>query len=112
MKNLTILIFCLFCFETFAKTIEVDVLKTEIGIEDQNFNKTLCLTVVRVPHNGALLGLVEDIRDCFYARQANKSQDHKLRINLKNFKNLKADALAFHLQKIDTQLMFLFSEGE
>ena len=112
MKNLTILIFCLFCFQSFAQEIEVDILSTEIGIEDQHFKPSLCLTVVRVPTSGALIGVIEDIRDCFYTRKANKASTSKMKIDLTALKSIKSPALGSHLQKMDSQLEFLFSEGE
>ena len=112
MKNLTILIFCLFCLDSFAKEIEVDVLSSEVGIEDQHFKPTLCLTIIRVPSTGNLIGIVEDIRDCFYTRQAKKAPTSKLSIDLLTLKSIKSHSLGSHLQKMDTQLEFLFSEGE
>ena len=112
MKNLTILIFCLFCLDSFAQEIEVDVISTEVGIEDQHFNPTLCLTIIRVPSTGTLIGIIEDIRDCFYTRKAKKAATSKLSIDLTNLKKIKSHSLGPHLQKIDPQLEFLFSEGE
>lgn len=112
MKNILILIFCLLSFNSFAKSIEVDVISAEFGVEDHFQNKTLCLTVVRVPANGELIGLVEDIQDCFYARTAKRSPDHKIRVDLKKLRAFTVHELQTHLQTLDTQLKFLFSEGE
>ena len=112
MKNTLILIVCLFSLNSFAKSVEVDVLSADFGIADHQQNKTLCLTVVRVPATGDLLGVVEGIHDCFYARSAKKSADHKIHLDLKKLKSLSIPELHDHLQTIDTQLKFLFSEGE
>ncbi|MBA2405221.1 MAG: hypothetical protein H0V66_10655 [Bdellovibrionales bacterium] len=112
MKNILILIVCFFCLNSFAKAVEVDVISAEFGVADHQQNKTLCLTVVRVPQNGALLGVVEGIHDCFYARSAKKSPDHKIQLDIKKLSPVTLPELQDHLQTIDTQLKFLFSEGE
>lgn len=112
MKNLLILLACLFSLNSFSKTVEVDVLSYEFGVEDHQQGKTLCLTVVRIPESGALLGVVEDIGDCFYARSAKKSQDHKIQLNLKDLRRFSLPELRDHLQTLDAQLEFLFSDGE
>lgn len=112
MKSLFILLFCLLSVDGFAKTLEVDVLSAEYGVEDHLQKKTLCLTVVRLPSNGELLGVVEDIGDCFYARMAKRSPDHKIRLNVQNLRSLEMPELHDHLQSLDTQLKFLFSDGE
>lgn len=90
----------------------MDVLSADYGVEDHHQKKTLCLTVVRVPATGMLLGVVEGIEDCFYARSARKSPDHKIQIDLKKLKSFTIPALRDHLQTRDAQLKFLFSEGE
>ena len=112
MKNILILIICLFCLNSFAKSVEVDVLSAEFGVEDHFQNKSLCLTVVRIPSNGALLGVVESIQDCFYARSAKKSHNHKILMDIKKLRAFTIPELHDHLQTLDTQLKFLFSEGE
>jgi hypothetical protein len=112
MKNILILVFCLLSFNSFAQTLEVDILSAEFGVEDYHHNKTLCLTVVRVPSTGALLGIVEDIHDCFIARAAKKSPNHKLRVDLKRLIKYPSPQMRQHLQTIDAQLEFLFSDGE
>lgn len=112
MKNIIILIVCFFAFNTLAKPVEVDVISAELGVEDHEQKKTLCLTVVRVPQTGALLGVVEGIYDCYYARTAKKSPDHKISIDLKKLKSFQVRELRDHLQSMDAQLKFLFSAGE
>lgn len=109
MKNLIILIFCLFAYSAFAST-EVDVLSAEFGVEDDAQRKTLCLTTVRVPSNGKLLGIVEDIYDCYYARLGKKN--HTLQLAMKKLKKIDDPNLRDHLQRMDAQLEFYFSDEE
>lgn len=95
-----------------AKKVEVDVLSSEIGVHDHNNRKTLCLTVVRVPKAGNLLGLVEDIGDCFYARKAKKLNKNRMVVELDSFKQIEHRELRKHLQTTDAQLKFYISTGE
>lgn len=110
MKNLLIFIFSFLSLN--ALSAEVDVISAELGVQDHLERKTLCLTVVRVPQNGALLGVVESIEDCFYARKARQSPNHKIHIDLPSLRPLEVVELKAHLQTLDTQLKFLFSPGE
>lgn len=110
MKNFLILIFCLLSWNAFS--MELDVLSSEFPLEDQDQRKTLCLTVVRVPASGKLLGIVEDITDCFYARKARKIQGQKLDVETSYLKKIMDKKLGQHLQRIDPQLEFYFSDGE
>lgn len=112
MKNILILIVCLFAYNSFAKTTEVDVLSAEFGVEDESLKKSLCLTVIRLPANGELIGVVEHIQDCFYARLARRAQRHTISIELGKLKTFSDTSLERHLQNLDGQLRFLFSEGE
>lgn len=113
MKNLIILIFCFFAFNSFAiTTIEVDVISAEFGVEDYDHRKTLCLTTVRVPKNGKLMGVVESLEDCFYARTAKKSVNNKLKLAVKGLKKIDHPEMREHLQRLDTQLEFYYSDGE
>lgn len=109
MKNLIILLFCLFAYSALA-SVEVDVLSAEFGVEDETQRKTLCLTTVRVPANGKLLGIVEDMHDCFYARMGKKN--HTLELAVKKLKKIDDPNLRDHLQRMDAQLEFYFSEEE
>lgn len=109
MKNLIILLFCLFAYSAIATT-EVDVLSAEFGVEDDSQNKTLCLTTVRIPTSGKLLGIVEDIHDCYYARLGKKNQTLKLAV--KKLKKIDDPNLRDHLQRMDAQLEFYFSDEE
>jgi prolyl-tRNA editing enzyme YbaK/EbsC (Cys-tRNA(Pro) deacylase) len=112
MKNILILIVFFLSYQAFAKSVEVDVLSAEFGVEDHTRAKTLCLTVVRVPQTGALLGVVESIEDCFYARQAKRATSNRITMNLTKLQKLEMMYLGRHLQSMDTQLEFLFSDGE
>lgn len=111
MKNIIILLFCLISFNAFSAT-EVDVLSAEYPVEDFDQRKTLCLTKVRLPSDGSLLGIVESIEDCFYARMAKKSPDHKILLNVRKLHKINHPEMAEHLQKLDGQLEFYFSEGD
>ncbi len=106
----TLILTSLVLFSLNSQATEVDVVSAEFGVEDQAQNKTLCLTVVRVPKNGKLLGVVEGIEDCFYARKGKKNP--RLTLNLKSLKPIAETDLLQHLQTLDTQLKFYFSQGE
>jgi hypothetical protein len=110
MKNILILVFAFMSFESFAHPVEVEVISAEFGVEDHKYNKSLCLTVARVPKTGELLGLVEGIYDCFYTRKAKKAP--RIKVELSEFKKIELPELQSHLQSLDTQLKFLFSQGE
>lgn len=111
MKNIIILLFCLFSYSAFAN-VTVDVISAEYPVEDYLNRKTLCLTVVRVPQTGDLLGVVEDIGDCFYARAAKKSRNNKIKLPLNKLAKITDPEMKEHLQRMDTQLKFYFSDGE
>lgn len=111
MKNFLILLFCLLSFNAFS-AIEVDVLSADYAVEDFDQRKTLCLTVVRLPFSGKLLGVVESIQDCFYARMAKKSHDHKIHLDIRKLHKIDHPEMAEHLQKLGGQLEFYFSDGE
>ncbi len=110
MKNIIILIFFLISFNTFSSTTEVDVISAEFGVEDYNHRKSLCLTVVRVPKSGSLLGIVESLEDCFYARTAKKN--NRIHLAVKKLQKIDEPEMREHLQRMDTQLEFYFSDGE
>ncbi len=112
MKNLLIFIFCLFSFLSFAKAADVEVINAEYGVPDHLGNRSLCVTAVRLPGKGVLLGVVESIQDCFYARQARKSSNRIIRLDLRRLRPVGIPALNAHLQSLDSHLKFLFSDGE
>jgi hypothetical protein len=92
--------------------LEVDILTVELGLADHQRQPTLCLTVIRLPDSGELLGIVEDIWDCYYARSAKKSRDGRLMLKTTGLLPLSHPELRAHLQRLDGQLQFYFSEGE
>jgi hypothetical protein len=98
--------------DLWAKNIKVEVISAEYPVEDHLQNKTLCLTIVRVPKTGRLLGVVENIYDCFYARTAARFPNRALIINTRLLSKVEMPELEYHLQRIDGQLEFYFSEGE
>lgn len=113
MKYLILVVLSFFQTPVFANTIiEVDVINAEYLVEDEQSNKSLCLTVVRVPRNGNLLGIVESVSDCYYARLANSNPGLPLEIDLSELSPIEHSSLRRHLQKMDSQLKFYFSEGE
>ncbi len=89
------------------KTLEVDVISYELGALDQEQQKTLCLTVVRVPQNGKLLGIVEDLYDCFYARAAKRAP--RVRVLFHQLTKLQDKGLLLHLQSREPNLEFYLS---
>lgn len=105
MKNLIVVALSLFSLNLFA--FEAEVISAEFMVENE-----LCLTIVRVPATGELLGVVEDIRDCFYARLAKKNPHLPLELHDKYLLPLTHKELLQYLQTMDAQLKFYFSEGE
>ena len=107
MKTALILLSLVFSLSSFA--IEVDVISAEIGVADEAGLPELCLTIVRVPENAALVGIVETKYDCFYTRQAKKNP--RIEVNHK-FMSPVETGLLQHLQSRDPSLEFVFSEAE
>lgn len=95
----------------FAAT-EVDVLSHEFGFEDINQKKSLCLTVVRFPKNGKVMGILETIEDCYYARLADDSKSQRISINMKDLKKISNKDMKNYLQTLSGELEFYFSEVE
>jgi len=112
MKSLLIISLFLLASPVFAQKLELEIVSAEFGVEDEAHNKTLCLTVLRVPESGELLGVVESIQDCFYARLAHRVPNNRLTLDLRFLSPLQYPELMAHLQKLDTQLKFYFSEGD
>ncbi len=107
MKNIIILLFCLFSYSAFSQ-VSVDIISAEYPVEDYEGNPSLCLTVVRTT-SGQLLGIVEPIEDCFYARKARKASSNRLTIFPKDLAKIPVGRLQLHLQRIDAQLEFYYS---
>ncbi len=110
MKTLLTCLFILIASQAFAS--EVEILSHELGLADQNNAKTLCLTIIKVPETEEVFGVLESIEDCYYARQARRSPDHKIDLDLDLLSPVTHPELLQHLQNLDGQLKFLFSEGE
>ena len=89
--------------------VEVDVINAEFGLEDEAGNPQLCLTVVRLPKTGAVVGIVESLYDCFYTRQAKKHP--RIQVYFKRLSKPDSGLLQ-HLQSRDASLEFLYSDGE
>lgn len=109
MKNFILLITTLFALNSFGA--EVEVVSAELGVEDYNQERTLCLTIVKVPETASLLAVVEDIGDCFYGLKAHRGES-LLNIDLDKLQVIHHPELREHLQKRLTQLEFYFSDGE
>ncbi len=107
MKTILLLLTLLFSYASFSA--EVDVINAEFGVEDEAGRPELCLTVVRIPRTGAVMGIVETMYDCFYARQGKKNA--RLDVDLKALTKIEPSLLS-HLQSRDSSLEFLFSDGE
>ena len=107
MKNIVILLFCLFSYSAFSQ-VSVDIISAEYPVEDYTGKPSLCLTVVRTTA-GKLIGIVEPIEDCFYARKARHTVGNRLTIFTKDLTKIQAGKLQQHLQSMDTQLEFYYS---
>ncbi len=95
-----------------AASLHLEVLDVEIGFKDYDGQPTLCLTRAVEVGTGRSIGLVEDITDCYWARQARASQGVLLYIPAKDFSPLVDDAMSSHLQAFDSQLEFLWSTAD
>lgn len=109
MKTILLLIAFLFSYSPLSYSGEVDVISAEFGVEDEAGKPELCVTVVRVPWTGAVLGIVETLYDCFYTRQAKKNP--RIEVNLKTLIR-PGPGLLQHLENQDSGLQFLYSDPE
>lgn len=107
MKTFLLLTALFFSYSSFSS--EVDVVSAEFGVDDEAGKPELCMTVVRIPESGAVLGIVESLYDCFYTRQAKKHA--RIDVNLKSLTRIEPSLLT-HLQNQDSSLEFFFSDGE
>lgn len=112
MKKLIFIMCCLMSSAIYGKNIEVEVFSTHIGIEDYQKNKTLCLTVIKNHLNPSLLGIVEDIYDCYYARKAKNSPSRSIIVDIGKLRPIEETELLTHLRNMDRNLEYLFSDGE
>lgn len=112
MKAFFIIMLCFISLQAKAKRVNVDVLSVELGVMDHLGNKTLCLTVVRVPSSGELLGLVEDIYSCYYGRAASKAKNNRLHVEMKELRDFSVNELKDYFQALDSQLKFYYIDTE
>lgn len=108
--------FVLFCATLSAQAaalqLRVQVIDAQFGVEDSAGQKTLCLTVARDVESSRLVGVVEDITDCYWARQAHRTPEKILSLPRKDLKPVSDPALLQRLQGFDSQLEFLWSSAE
>ena len=95
-----------------ADTMKLEVIDTQIGVNDYTDRPTLCITVARDLVDGKLLGIVEDITECFWTRKARRNTSHTLEIPRKELKKLQDEDMQLHLQAFDSQLEFLWSSND
>ncbi len=96
----------------FAANLEAEVIDTQVGLNDYTERATLCLTVVREVNTGKLYGIVEDITDCFYTRQARRAPEALLTVPTKMLQRMNDSEMLHHLQAFDSQLEFLWSTAD
>jgi len=94
------------------RMLEVQVINVDIGLNDYTDRPTLCLVTAREVSSGRLVGLLEDIGDCFYARQARRSPEKNLRIPGADLSPVKEKEMLQHLQAFDSQLEFFWSSAD
>lgn len=112
MKAFFIIMLCFISLQAKAKRVNVDVLSVELGALDHLGKKTLCLTVVRVPASGELLGLVEDIYACHYGRAANKAKTNRINVEMRELRDFSVMELKDYFQALDSQLKFYYVDNE
>lgn len=110
MKTLIAII--TFAFALSVQAAQLEVMDAQIGVLDYTNRPTLCLTVVRDLETNELLGIVEDITDCFYARKALRNPSMILELHDNAFRKMDAGKMLIHLQEIDPALKFLWSNHE
>lgn len=97
-------------FEARAGVIRAEVVDASIGVNDWAGQPTLCVVVVRDVRSQALMGLVEDITDCYWTRQARRQR--VLRLPSDAFAPVNDERMAQHLQGFDSQLEFFWSNAD
>jgi hypothetical protein len=93
-----------------AGFIRAEVQDVTIGALDWEGRPTLCVVVVKDLQSQELLGLIEDITDCYWARQAKHQKI--LRVPVDAFAPLDNTAMLQHLQALDSQLEFFWSTAD
>ncbi|MBY0515826.1 MAG: hypothetical protein K2P81_02880 [Bacteriovoracaceae bacterium] len=95
-----------------SENMKLEVIDTQIGINDYADRPTLCLIVARDVETGKLVGLVEDIYDCFWTRKARHLSNNSLELPRRDFSAFKSEEMLQHLQGFDSQLEFLWSNND
>lgn len=99
------------CFAA-KRTLAIQVINVEIGLNDYTDRPTLCLVVGREVSSGRLVGLIEDIGDCFYARQARRAPEKVLKLPGQYLRPVREQEMLSHLQAFDSQLEFFWSSAD
>mgnify|MGYP003393581062 CR=1 FL=1 len=94
------------------RMLEVQVINVDIGLNDYTDRPTLCLVTGREVSSGRMVGLLEDIGDCFYARQAKRSPEQVLKLPGRYLSPVKEQEMLQHLQAFDSQLEFFWSNAD
>lgn len=92
--------------------LDVQVISVEIGLNDYENRPTLCLTIGRELKSGHLVGVIEDITDCFWARQANRAPEKILKLPKNYLSPVEEGQMLNHLQAFDSQLEFFWSNAD
>lgn len=108
----TFLALITFALALSVQAAQLEVMDAQIGVLDYTNRPTLCLTVVRDLETNELLGIVEDITDCFYARKASRNPSMILELPDNAFRKMDAGKMLIHLQAFDPALKFLWSNHE
>lgn len=93
-----------------AGYIRAEVQQVTIGAQDWDGRPTLCVVVVKNAETEEMLGLVEDIYDCYWTRLAR--QQKVLRVPVDAFAPMNNAAMLQHLQGLDSQLEFFWSTAD
>jgi hypothetical protein len=90
--------------------LRLEVQDVTIGAQDWEGRPTLCVLIVKEAQSQETFGLVEDITDCYWARQA--KQQKVLCVPDNAFAPLDSTAMLQHLQALDSQLEFFWSTAD
>jgi hypothetical protein len=89
-----------------------DVINAEVGVHDYTDRPTLCVLTLREVTTGKLVGLVEDIGDCYWTRQTRRYSLASLELPSHSLNNHVAGEMLSHLQAFDSQLEFFWSTAD
>lgn len=95
-----------------ADTVKLEVIDAQFNVRDYTDRPSLCVTIVRDLTEGKLLGIVEDVTECYWARQARRNPTHSLEIPRHELQKIQDEDLQVHLQAFDSQLEFLWSSND